>query len=96
MGKGGHSPAEALGDCIHVLGLLSCLLPRESVVELHEQALGEGLPGPIDAAVVDDLGVLTADAHGGCCLAVQISAPALPALQGHPAESRAAWGAGRQ
>ena len=26
MGKGGHSPAEALGDCIHVLGLLSCLL----------------------------------------------------------------------
>ena len=94
MGKGGHSPAEALSDRIHVLGLLSCLLPRESVVELHEQALGEGLPGPIDAAIVDDLGVLTADAHSGRRLAVQIGAPTLPALQGHPAEGRAACGAG--
>ena len=28
-----------LGDCIHVLGLLSCLLPRESVVELHTLCL---------------------------------------------------------
>lgn len=31
----GPSPAEALGDGVHLLGLLSCLLLREPVVKLH-------------------------------------------------------------
>lgn len=92
MTEGGRSPAKALGDGVHLLGLLRCLLAREPVVELHEQALREGLPRPVDAAVVEDFGVLTADAHCGSCLAVKVSAPALPALEGHPPEGCAAWG----
>lgn len=91
----GPSPAKALGDRVHLLGLLGCLLPGEPVVELHQQALGEGLPRPVDAAVVEDLGMLPADAHGRSGLTVQVSAPALPALQRHPAKGRAAWGGGR-
>lgn len=45
------------------------------MVELHEQALSEGLARPVDAAVVEDLGVLTADAHRGGGLTVQVGAP---------------------
>lgn len=55
------------------------------------QALGEGLPGSVDAPVIEALGMLAADAHlvGGA--AVQVSTLALLALQGHPAEHCAAW-----
>lgn len=35
--------------------------------------------------------MLSADAHSGSCLTVQISASALPALQSHPAKGCAAW-----
>lgn len=88
---GKNSPAEALRDSIHLLGLLGCLLPREPVVELHEQALSKGLPSPVDPTVVEDFGMLPADADGGSCLTVEVGAPALPALQRHPAKGRAAW-----
>lgn len=86
-----NPPAEALRDSIHLLGLLGCLLPCEPVVELHEQALGKGLPSPIDPAIVEDFGVLPANADGGGCLTMEVGAPALPALQRHPAKGRAAW-----
>lgn len=89
---GQHPPADALGDRVHLLGFLTRLLLRQPVVELHQQALGEGLPGPVDAPVVEDFGVLPADAHRGGRLAVQVRPVALLPLQGHPAEGRAPCG----
>lgn len=79
---------------IHLLGsAASCRVSR--VVELHEQALSR-LPGPIDAAVVDDLGMLAADAHSGRCLAVQIGAPCSSYPAGSSSQGLCSLGAGRQ
>ena len=79
-------PAYALGECIHLLGLAGGLWLAEAVVELHQQPLSEGLAGPVDASVVEHLGVLSADAHGVGDAAVQVGALALLSLQGHPAK----------
>lgn len=60
------------------------------MVELQQQPLGEGLSRSVDASVVEDLGVLAADAHRVGRTAMQVGALALLSLQGHPAERRAA------
>ena len=85
-----HPPPDALGDCIHLLSLLARLLLRQPMVELHQQPLSEGLPGPVDAPVVEDFGVLPADAYRGSRLAVQVCRVALLPLQSHPAKGCAA------
>ena len=89
-------PAYPLGQRVHLPRLGRGVLLAEAVVELHQQPLGERLAGAVDAAVVEDLGVLAADAHRVGRAAVQVGALALPPLQGHPAERRAAWEHGQR
>lgn len=71
-------------------GFFGGLRLTEPVVELHEQALCKGLACAVDAAVVEDLGMLATDSHGVCRPAVQIRALTPLALKGHPAKSSAA------
>ena len=72
-------------------GLAGGVRLTEPVVELYKQALCKGLAGTVDAAIVEDLGVLAADANRICSAAVQVCALTLLALEGHPAECCAAW-----
>lgn len=58
-----HLPSDPLRDRIHVLRLLICLLLSQAVIELHQQALSKRLASPVDAPIVEDLGMLPADPH---------------------------------
>lgn len=85
-----YRPSYALGQGVHLPGLAGGFCLTEAVVELQQQSLGEGLSRSVDASVVEDLGVLAADAHRVGRAAVQVGALALLPLQGHPTKRRAA------
>lgn len=86
----GNQPAYSLRQSVHLPGLAGSFCLTEAVVELQQQPLGEGLTRSVDASIVEDLGMLAADAHGVGRAAVQVGALALLPLQGHPAERCAA------
>lgn len=85
------APPQSFCKCIHLSSFAGCFLLAQAMIELHEQSLGKRLTGPINPAVVEDLGVLAADPNSVCSPAVQIRGLTLLPLKRHPPKRRAAW-----